>query len=153
MNDGPNLLQIGRDTRVRIGLAQQNLHRAEEFVNQVAHPASNDYGKHWSPKKIAETFAPSSETIYTVRTWLSQSGIDLSRVKMSQSGNWMTFNATAEEAERLLRTEYHLYKHESGHNHIARNTVFLRISQSTSTSLPRQCTLTKILVVPDRRKR
>jgi len=104
---------------VRIGLTQQNLHRAEEFVNQVAHPASNDYGKHWSPKKIAETFAPSSETIYTVRTWLSQSGIDLSRVKMSQSGNWMTFNATAEEAERLLRTEYHLYKHESGHEHIA----------------------------------
>jgi tripeptidyl-peptidase-1 len=27
---------------VRIGLTQQNLHRAEEFVNQVAHPASND---------------------------------------------------------------------------------------------------------------
>jgi tripeptidyl-peptidase-1 len=31
----------------------------------------------------------------------------------------MTFNASAEEAERLLQTEYHLYEHESGHHHIA----------------------------------
>jgi tripeptidyl-peptidase-1 len=31
---------------VRIGLAQQNLHRADEFINQVAHPESKDYGKH-----------------------------------------------------------------------------------------------------------
>jgi tripeptidyl-peptidase-1 len=28
---------------VRIGLAQQNLHRAEEFINQVSHPESADY--------------------------------------------------------------------------------------------------------------
>jgi tripeptidyl-peptidase-1 len=39
---------------VRIGLAQQNLHRAEEFINQVAHPDSPDYGKHWSKEKVAD---------------------------------------------------------------------------------------------------
>ena len=38
---------------------------------------------------------------------------------MSQSGSWMTFNATASEAESLLKTEYHLYNHDSGHRHIA----------------------------------
>lgn len=104
---------------VRIGLTQQNLHRAEEFINQVAHPGSTDYGKHWTSQKIAETFAPSSETVEAVKLWLSESGIELSRVKMSKSGNWMTFNATASEAESLLKTEYHLYNHESGHSHIA----------------------------------
>lgn len=104
---------------VRIGLVQQNLHRAEEFINQVAHPASADYGKHWSPQKIAETFAPSTETVDAVKSWLSTSGIDISRVKMSKSRNWLTFNATASEAESLLRTEYHLYNHDLGHSHIA----------------------------------
>jgi tripeptidyl-peptidase-1 len=104
---------------VRIGLTQQNLHRAEEFINQVAHPESKDYGKHWSAQKIADTFAPSMETFDAVKSWLSASGIELSRVKLSTSRNWMTFKATASEAERLLKTEYHLYNHDSGHRHIA----------------------------------
>lgn len=104
---------------IRIGLAQQNLHRAEEFINQVAHPGSPQYSQHWSPQKIAGTFAPSTETVDAVKTWLSASGIELSRVKMSNSRNWMTFNATASEAESLLKTEYHLYNHNSGHSHVA----------------------------------
>ena len=104
---------------VRIGLTQQNLQRAEEFINQVAHPESKQYAQHWSPKKVAETFAPSQETMDAVRAWLSQSGIGPSRVKMSKSMNWLTFNATVHEAETLLKTEYHLYEHDAGHKHIA----------------------------------
>ncbi len=68
---------------------------------------------------VAETFAPSAESVAAVKGWLATSGIDLKRVKMSKSRNWVTFNATAIEAERLLKTEYHLYKHISGHTHIA----------------------------------
>jgi tripeptidyl-peptidase I len=104
---------------VRIGLAQQNLHRAEEFINEVAHPDSPDYGKHWSKEKVADMFAPTTETVSAVKEWLHASGIDPSRIKMSNSRNWLNFNATVAEAETLLRTEYHLYKHEMGHNHIA----------------------------------
>ena len=104
---------------VRIGLAQQNLHRAEQFINQVAHPESPDYGKHWSAQKVADTSAPSTEAVNAVKLWLSESGIELSRVKMSKSRNWLVFNATAREAESLLTTEYHLYNHSSGHRHVA----------------------------------
>ena len=104
---------------IRIGLSQQNLHRAEDFINQVAHPESKDYGKHWSLQKIADTFAPKSETVEAVKSWLLASGIEPGRVKISKSRTWMTFNATASEAESLLKTEYHLYNHDSGHRHIA----------------------------------
>lgn len=104
---------------VRIGLAQQNLHRAEEYINEVSHPESKHYGQHWSSQKVMETFAPRQETIDAVKEWLQESGIVLTRVRMTQSRNWMEFNATAQEAERLLRTEYHLYHHVSGHQHIA----------------------------------
>ncbi|KAJ5040232.1 uncharacterized protein L3040_005893 [Drepanopeziza brunnea f. sp. 'multigermtubi'] len=104
---------------IRIGLAQQNLHRAEEFINEVAHPKSKLYGQHWSKEKITDMFAPSQESTDAVREWLSASGIDLRRVKMSKSRNWITFNATTQEAENLLKTEYHLYRHEAGHNHVA----------------------------------
>jgi tripeptidyl-peptidase-1 len=64
---------------VRIGLTQQNLHRAEEFINEVAHPESRNYGKHWSPQKVAEMFQPSQESIDVVRNWLEESGISLRR--------------------------------------------------------------------------
>jgi tripeptidyl-peptidase-1 len=104
---------------VRIGLSQQNLHLAEEYINQVSHPDSLDYGKHWSKEKVAETFAPSSETVSAVKAWLSNAGIDIDRIGMSQSRNWLSFEATASEAESLLHTKYHLYQHESGAEHIA----------------------------------
>lgn len=32
---------------------------------------------------------------------------------------WLEFNATADEAEALLRTKYHVYEHESGQPHVA----------------------------------
>jgi tripeptidyl-peptidase-1 len=104
---------------VRVGLSQQNLHLAEEYLNQVSHPSSPDYGKHWSPEKIADTFSPSKETIQTVKTWLHDSGIDASRVKLSKSLGWLKFDATTAELERLLKTEYHRYEHESGSMHVA----------------------------------
>jgi tripeptidyl-peptidase-1 len=87
--------------------------------HQVAHPASANYGKHWLKQKVADMFMPTPETVYAVKEWLSLSGVDLVKIKLSKSRNWMTFNATVGEAERLLQTEYHLYKHEMGHNHIA----------------------------------
>jgi tripeptidyl-peptidase-1 len=85
----------------------------------VAHPESKDYGQHWSPQKVADMFAPAPETVAAVKEWLVASGIDLKRVKMSKSRNWLTFDATAAEADTLLKTEYHLYKHVEGHEHIA----------------------------------
>ncbi|EON95925.1 putative subtilisin-like protein [Phaeoacremonium minimum UCRPA7] len=105
---------------VRIGLAQQNLHRAEEFISEVAHPESPNYGKHWSPEKIIETFAPKKEAVDAVMEWLESEGISSSRVKQSASKNWLSFNATVREVEHLLKTEYHIYKHfSSGHSHVA----------------------------------
>lgn len=50
------------DTRtvvpVRIALNQRNLHRAEDFMYDVSHPKSLKYGQHWTPRQIAEAFAP-----------------------------------------------------------------------------------------------
>ncbi|KAJ9155616.1 Aorsin [Pleurostoma richardsiae] len=105
---------------VRIGLTQQNLDRADEFIYDVSHPDSPNYGKHWSPEKIIETFAPKKESVDTVMEWLESEGIAPSRVQLSPARNWLSFNATVREAERLLKTEYHVYKHYiTGHPHVA----------------------------------
>ena len=40
-------------------------------------------GKHWSSEKVANTFAPLAETKNTVLDWLTESGIDRSRLSLS----------------------------------------------------------------------
>ncbi|TVY41776.1 Aorsin [Lachnellula subtilissima] len=104
---------------VRIGLAQRNLHRVDEFIDQVSHPFSNYYGKHWSAAQVAETFSPSPETVFAVKSWLHGFGIEPNRIRTSKSRNWIEFNATVGEAESLLKAEYHMYNHHAGHKHVA----------------------------------
>ena len=104
---------------MRIALTQGNLDRAEEFLMEVSHPGSEKYGQHWSAKEIAETFAPSLETVDMVTNWLASAGIDPGRIRRSQSLGWLVFNATVHEAQGLLKTEYYGYKHSSGRPHVA----------------------------------
>lgn len=94
----------------RVGLAQPNMDNLEAFLMDVSHPESSNYGKHWSPAKVAETFRPTHESVDAVRTWLVESGVDLERVRLSAGRGWLAANVTVEEAERLLRTEYYVYQ-------------------------------------------
>lgn len=104
---------------MKVALAQGNLDKGWDWLNDVSHPTSANYGKHWSAKDVAEAFAPSEGTVDAVKAWLASAGIDGPRVKQSQSLNWLEFSATVNEAEELLKTRYHVYEHESGQPHIA----------------------------------
>lgn len=106
---------------VRIGLTQQNLHRAEEFIHDVSHPESPNYGKHWSAHQIIEMFKPAKDSIDAVMDWLAVEGIHPTRIRLSPSKSWLTFNATVREVEQMLKTKYHVYKneHSKGGRHIA----------------------------------
>ena len=46
--------------------------------------------------------------------WLIESGIDRSRLSYSTGQNWVQFDGTVEEAERIFATEYWFYKHAKG---------------------------------------
>ena len=92
----------------------------DAMLHDVSDPASPNYGNHWTPAKVAETFAPSRETIDTVRSWLIEAGFDKKRVHVSPTRGWIQLDATVDEAERLLKTEYHVYSHKGGEQHIGR---------------------------------
>jgi tripeptidyl-peptidase-1 len=105
---------------VRIGLTQSNLHRAEEFLMDVSHPTSKNYGKHWTPQQVAETFAPAQESVDLVMEWLELEGIHPTRTRLANGRHWIAFNATVKEVERLLKTQYHVYTHaQHGTPHLA----------------------------------
>ncbi|KAI9664857.1 MAG: hypothetical protein M1821_006305 [Bathelium mastoideum] len=102
---------------MRIGLSQSNLDRGMEYLMDVSHPGSSNYGKHWTAKQVVDAFAPAEETVQAVRDWLTFSGISGDRISHSDSKGWFAFNASVSEAENLLKTEYHRYEdQETGHS-------------------------------------
>ena len=55
----------------------------------------------------------------TVREWLVSAGIKDDRISQSANKQWMQFDASPEEAEDLLKTEYYVYEHTpSGNKHV-----------------------------------
>jgi tripeptidyl-peptidase-1 len=60
---------------------------------------------------VHAAFAPHQETVDAVREWLTTSGIHGSRIVHSDNKGWLAFDATADEAERLLLTEFYEHEH------------------------------------------
>lgn len=58
-----------------------------------------------------EAFAPAEEAVKVVKEWLTSSGIHDSGIKHYQNKGWLAFDASAEEAERLLHAEFHEHEH------------------------------------------
>ncbi|KAH9945437.1 subtilisin-like protein [Epithele typhae] len=100
---------------LRFSLAQRNLDRLDAFLLDVADPASPNYGKHWSPEKVASTFRPSQHAVDAVRTWLAvENGIARDRVAVTRHGGTVALLATVAEAERLLGADFHVYRRAAG---------------------------------------
>jgi tripeptidyl-peptidase-1 len=81
------------------------------LIHDSSHPDSPTYGKYWSTEAVHDAFSPSDETVNAVREWLINFGIHDSRIVHSDNKGWLAFDATADEAERLLLTEYYEHEH------------------------------------------
>lgn len=99
---------------MRIGLKQRNLHRGYELLMDVADPSSANYGRHWTQDEITDMFSPSAATVNVTKDWVMSSGIGAARIAHSASGGWLVFNATVDEAEKLLDASFWLYENDDG---------------------------------------
>lgn len=97
---------------MRIGLAQQELHRTGDFLHKISHPNSPDYGKHWTAEQVADTFASSNNTVTAVKEWLMQNDIAADRISHHRN-NWLEVEITTKDAERLLQSEYFVHMNEA----------------------------------------
>ncbi|KAH7908107.1 peptidase S8/S53 domain-containing protein [Hygrophoropsis aurantiaca] len=105
---------------LRFALKQRNINEIGTYLSDVSHPRSPNYGQHWTAGDVARMFAPSEEAIETVSGWLSDNGVDSSRIRVSKNGGWVEVeDASVEEAERLMNTQYNIYSHATGQEHVA----------------------------------
>ncbi|KAK3672756.1 hypothetical protein LTR78_007342 [Recurvomyces mirabilis] len=105
---------------MRIGLTQRNLDHGASLLDSLSYPSSASYGKYLSVEEVTDLFAPSTDTVEAVQSWLEAAGIHASRVSQSVNKQWLQFDAKASEAEELFKTNYHLYEHaEHGSSSVA----------------------------------
>lgn len=125
--DMPQWLKLSRVSPdmtlpVRVAIPQKDVHVGHDLLMEISDPKSKNYGKYLSAKEVGDMFRPSSKSISYVREWLHNSGIDLDRHSVSAGHSWLKFNATVQELESLLLTEYHVYQHhETREEHIGCN--------------------------------
>lgn len=115
--DNPKRMHPDVMIPVRITLKQSNhaIENAHKWLMDVSHPSSDKYGQHWSQKDIVAAFQPSKESVEAVANWLADyGGISRYRQAITSSRSWVTFNATIEEVESLLATEY--YRRDSANS-------------------------------------
>ncbi|KAG6916154.1 hypothetical protein DXG01_008206 [Tephrocybe rancida] len=123
---------------LRIALKQRNLDLLPELLLSVSDPESSTYGEHWTPERIASTFAPHEDAVRAVKGWLEMEGVNPQRIRHSTNRAWIEVGgATAGEVERILDTRYRVYKREDGEGeeHIGPN-VEKAASMSTGAREP-----------------
>ncbi|OGM49728.1 protease S8 tripeptidyl peptidase I [Aspergillus bombycis] len=94
---------------VRIGLAQSSLEEAHDLLMDVSNPSSPNYARFYSADEVAAKFAPSTETVNEVQNWLTEKGINASRIAQTKNHGWLVFHATSKEIEDLFDTTYYEY--------------------------------------------
>ena len=91
---------------MRIVIEPRNIERGHKYLMDISDPTSPNFGKHWTPKKVHDVFAPAQETVQAVREWLSLSGIATHRHTIAVGRGQILFKASVDEMESLLGTQY-----------------------------------------------
>ncbi|KAI4726541.1 aorsin [Aureobasidium sp. EXF-10728] len=103
---------------MRIGLAQSNLKKGHDLLMDVSIHNSPNYGKYYTAEQVNEIFAPAKASIDSVMDWLASHNVN--GISLSANKQWLQFDAPVEVAEKLFKTDYHVYEHAtSGGKNVA----------------------------------
>lgn len=95
---------------IRIAISQRNAALGHDMLMDIADPDSANFGKLWTAQEIHDFFSPTHEAVSKVKTWLTSSGIDDSRLKVHGSRGHVNFHSTIEEMEKLFGAKYNLFE-------------------------------------------
>lgn len=91
----------------RIALRQENAFAFEQQVIAMSTPDHFLYGRHMKQQEIRRMLQPSVEASGAVLNWLTGEGVSATNIR--DEGDWIKFQVSAGEAERMLGTRFHYY--------------------------------------------
>jgi len=102
----------GKMLNLQIGVKQSNFGELERHLYEVSDPSHERYGKHLSHEEVNELIKPTDEALDLLHEWLAANGV--ASASYSPAKDWVSITIDVSTAERLLDTEYHVYKHDDG---------------------------------------
>lgn len=139
---------------LQIGLKQERFHELEQHLYQVSDPSHERYGQHLSEDQVNELVKPSDDALSQVQGWLHSHNIFNSHLDFSKAKDWISVRLPIDAVEKLLDTDYSVFRHEDGthlvrtpqwslpqhlHEHVVAiqpTTSFLRASPERRTLIP-----------------
>lgn len=102
----------------RIAIRPENAFAFEQQVIAMSTPDHPSYGRHMKQKEVRRMLQPSLEASGAVLQWLAGEGVPATNIR--DDGDWIQFQVSASEAERMLNTRFHYYSHSAGEIEIIR---------------------------------
>jgi tripeptidyl-peptidase-1 len=96
-----------------IAVKQSNTDILEKTLMEVSDPENlQRYGKYLSQTQVNDLVMPKRESIDDIQKWLVDLGVDLNSIQMPSS-DFITAVVSVELLEKISKTEYFTFKHES----------------------------------------
>ncbi|KAI0358004.1 subtilisin-like protein [Trametes cingulata] len=105
---------------MRIGLKQDKFDDLVAALYEVSDPSHEKYGQHLSKEDVAALIAPHPDSVDLVESWLSAHGLDPSSCQRSHAGDWVTVRVSVAQAEKMLGTQYNVYRHGKSEDYVIR---------------------------------
>ncbi|KAF8998513.1 peptidase S8/S53 domain-containing protein [Cyathus striatus] len=115
---------------LRIGLKQDKFEDLIATLMETSDPYHERYGQHLTKEEVETLVAPHPDSVDAVESWLSFHGIDSSDIAhRAGGGDWITLHVSVAQAERMLGTNYNVYRHPKSGQQVVRTLGY---------SLPRE---------------
>ncbi|KAH9017730.1 tripeptidyl peptidase A [Lactarius hengduanensis] len=124
-----NWVDIGRapPTHViplRVALPQSRFSELEEHLTEISDPFHEHYGEHLSKEDVEALVAPHASSVDAVNEWLESHGIQQEACRRSPTGDWITVRLSVAQAEKMLGTEFRMWKHTQDGDVLVRTTEY-----------------------------
>ncbi|KAH9059745.1 tripeptidyl peptidase A, partial [Lactarius vividus] len=109
---------------LRIALPQPRFSELEEHLTEISDPLHERYGKHLSKEGVEALVAPHPSSVRAVHEWLESHGIQKEACHRSPAGDWVTVRLPVAQAEKMLGTEFRVWKHTQDGDVLVRTTEY-----------------------------
>ncbi|KAH9005507.1 tripeptidyl peptidase A [Lactarius hatsudake] len=109
---------------LRIALPRPRFLELEGHLTEISDPLHERYGKHLSKEDVEALVAPDASSVDAVHEWLESHGIKKEACHRSPAGDWVTVRLPVAQAEKMLGTEFRVWKHTQDGDILVRTTEY-----------------------------
>ncbi|KAI9455152.1 tripeptidyl peptidase A [Lactarius psammicola] len=109
---------------LRIALPQPRFPELERHLTEISDPFHSRYGEHLQKEDVEELVAPHASSVDAVHEWLETHGIQKEACHKSPAGDWVTVRLPVVQAEKMLGTEFRVWKHTQDGDVLVRTTEY-----------------------------